>query len=90
MLVSQYSTRPEGNVANKKVNTNGNAATVNLPASPLVGDSVTLLDLHGVFGTYNLTVGRNGKQIQDADADLVLDVNTNEQYLYMRELYKAL
>ena len=57
------------------VNTNGNAATVNLPASPLTGDSVTLVDLAGVFGTYNLTVGRNGKQIQDADANLVLDVN---------------
>jgi hypothetical protein len=57
------------------INTNGNAATVNLPSSPLVGDSVSLVDLAGVFGTYNLTVGRNGKQIQDADANLVLDVD---------------
>ena len=70
------------------VNTNGNAATVTLPASPLVGDSVTLVDLAGVFGTYNLTVGRNGKQIQDADADLVLDVdNTGITLVFSGDTY---
>ena len=57
------------------VNTNGNAATAQLPSSPLDGDAVTIVDLAGVFGTYNLTIDRNGKQIQDADENLVLDVN---------------
>jgi hypothetical protein len=34
--------------------------TVNLPASPLVGDQVRFLDLAGTFDTNNLTIGRNG------------------------------
>ena len=46
-----------------------------MPSNPLSGDAVTIVDLAGVFGTYNLTIDRNGKQIQDADENLVLDVN---------------
>jgi len=43
-----------------------------LPASPQVGDQVRLLDLASTFDTNNLTVGRNGNNINGAAADLTV------------------
>lgn len=53
------------------------AFTVTLPANAglLEGDQVQLIDVGGAFNTNNVTVGRNGSLIQEAGADLVLDVN---------------
>ena len=45
-----------------------------MPASPQVGDQVSLIDLAGTFDTNNLTVGRNSLKINGATADLVVDV----------------
>ena len=54
------------------VDTSGGAKTITLPASPQVGDQVSLVDLASTFDTNNLTVGRNGKKINNATADLVV------------------
>ena len=56
------------------VDTSGAAKTITLPASPQVGDQVSLLDLAGTFDTNNLTVARNSLKINGATADLVVDV----------------
>ena len=57
------------------VNTTSGAITLTLPASPSAGDIVAFKDYAGTFGTNNLTVGRNGHNIQGAAADLTLTIN---------------
>ena len=45
-----------------------------LPASPSLGDEVTLVDYAGTFDTNNLTVGRNSEKIEGTAADLTVSV----------------
>jgi len=56
-------------------NTTSNPITLNLPASPAVGDEVTIIDTRGTFQSNNLTVGRNGQPINSATSDLTLNTN---------------
>jgi hypothetical protein len=56
------------------VNTSGGAATITLPASPLVGDQISLLDLASTFDTNNCTLARNGNKIMGLTENLVLNV----------------
>jgi len=56
------------------IDTTAGAQTVNLPASPLVGDQVSLLDLAGTFDTNNLTIARNGNNIMGQAADMTVAV----------------
>jgi len=56
-------------------NTTSNPITLNLPASPAVGDEVTIIDTRGTFQSNNLTVGRNGQPINSAASDLTLNTN---------------
>ena len=56
------------------VDTSGGAKTITLPASPQVGDQVSLLDLAGTFDTNNLTIGRNSLKIMGASADMTIAV----------------
>ena len=56
------------------VNTTAGAVTATLPASPTLGDFITFVDYAGTFDTNNLTVGRNGKNIQGSAADLTVSV----------------
>ena len=56
-------------------NTTSSAFGVTLPASPAVGDEVTIIDARGTFATNNLTVGRNGQPINTGTSDLVLSTN---------------
>jgi hypothetical protein len=49
-------------------NTSSGAFTVNLPASPSLGDEVTIVDYAGTFDTNNLTVGRNSQPIMGTAA----------------------
>lgn len=55
--------------------TSGGAFTVTLPAAPSVGDTVRFVDAGHDFVTYNLTVGRNGKNIMGSAEDLVVSAN---------------
>jgi hypothetical protein len=55
-------------------NTSGGAFTINLPPAPSIGDVVTIYDIKKTFDTNNLTVGRNGLNIETAAADLTLNV----------------
>jgi len=54
------------------VDTSGGAVTITLPGSPLVGDQIRVLDLASTFDTNNLTIARNGNNINGAAADLVV------------------
>ena len=55
-------------------NTSGGAFTVNLPASPSLGDEVSIVDYAGTFDTNNLTVGRNSQPIMGTAADLTVSI----------------
>jgi hypothetical protein len=56
------------------VDTSSFAITIQLPATPLVGDSIRFLDLAGTFSTNNLTIDRNGKKIMNLAQDLTAAV----------------
>ena len=53
-------------------NTTSGAFTVTLPASPSVGDIVSVKDYANTFGTNNLTIGRNGLKIMGLAEDMVV------------------
>ena len=55
-------------------NTSGGAFTVTLPASPSLGNEVTIVDYAGTFDTFNLTVGRNSQPIMGTAADLTVSI----------------
>jgi len=62
--------------ANDRVfcDTTSSPGFINLPASPQVGDQVRFLDLAGTFDTNNLTLQRNGNNINGAADNLVIAV----------------
>jgi len=51
------------------------AFTVTLPATPTLGDEVSIIDAVGNAATDNITVGRNSENIQGAAADLIISTN---------------
>jgi len=65
---------PYAIAANDRVfaDTTSGAITVTLPASPLTGDQVSVIDLAGTFDTNNLTIARNGNNIMGLAEDLVI------------------
>jgi hypothetical protein len=54
------------------VNTTSAAFTITLPTSAVIGDFISFIDYAGTFDTNNLTIGRNGHNIQGAAADLTV------------------
>ena len=46
-----------------------------LPASPSVGNQVTFIDAKGSFGSNNLTIARNGSNINGSAANLTVSTN---------------
>jgi hypothetical protein len=56
------------------INTTSIAITATLPASPSLGDFITFIDYAGTFDTNNLTIARNGKNIQGAAEDLTVSI----------------
>ena len=57
------------------VNTTSGAITATLPASPSAGDIVGFNDYARTFATNNLTVARNGSNIQGSASDGVISTN---------------
>ena len=57
------------------IDTSSAAHTINLPASPSIGDTIQVRDYAGSFGTNNVTLGRNGSLIVGGAADGVLSTN---------------
>ena len=59
------------------VDTQANTVVITLPATPTVTDEVTIMDgsAAGGFGTNNVTVGRNGSNINGAASDYIMNVN---------------
>ena len=55
------------------VNTTTAAITATLPASPTLGDFVSFIDYAATFDTNNLTIARNGKNIQGLAEDLTVN-----------------
>lgn len=56
------------------VDTTSGARTITLPASPQVGDQVSIIDLAGTFDTNNCTIDRNSAKIMGLTENLVLAV----------------
>lgn len=71
------SNSPYTSVAGAQIfaNTTANPITINLPASPAVGDEVSVLDTRGTWNSNNCTIGRNGKPINSATSDLTLNTS---------------
>ena len=57
------------------VDTTSAVATVNLPASPSVGDEVTIIDSRNYFASNAVTVGRNGSPINNGTSEATLNTN---------------
>ena len=55
------------------LNTTAGAITVTLPSSPSAGDIVAVSDYAGTADTNNITIGRNGSNINGAAADLTIE-----------------
>jgi len=56
------------------VNTSAAAITTTLPASATIGDFISFIDYAGTFDTNNLTIARNGHNIQGDATDLTVSV----------------
>ena len=53
-------------------NTTSSAFTATLPVSATIGDFISFVDYAGTFDTNNLTIGRNGHNIQGSATDLTV------------------
>ncbi len=58
------------------------AFTLTLPAAPVTGEWFVIIDDTGQWNTHNLTVGRNGKNIDGATANLTLANQWGKIWLY--------
>jgi len=54
----------------------GAPVTINLPASPAIGNEVHFIDSGNNLASNNLTIGRNGSNILGSASDLVVSTNT--------------
>lgn len=55
--------------------TTASAFTITLPAAPTPGQAFTFIDKAGQWGTHNLTIAPNGKNLNGAAGNLVLSAN---------------
>ena len=55
----------------------GTAITINLPASPAIGNEVTFIDSGNNLASNNLTIGRNSSNINGSGSNLVVSANAS-------------
>ena len=63
------------------VDTDSNAVTVTLPATPVFGDEVKIIDGSGNAATNNITINPNGRNIKGSSSNLV--INTNDAITWL-------
>ena len=51
------------------------ARTLTLPASPSVGDTISIYDASGTAATNNITIARNGNKINGQTDNAIIDVD---------------
>lgn len=68
---------------NDRVLCTAGGITITLPISSSlsVGDTVQIIDVTGVSGTSNITVARNGANIQGAAENLTIDIDNSAPVL---------
>lgn len=82
---SNYSAIPSDKIV---ANTESGAFTVSLPATPAIGDEVSILDGAGTFGSNNLTVNRNGEKIMGVAEDFIFELdNSAGIFVYYNTTY---
>src|SRR5210317_1675481 len=57
------------------IDTTSATHTLTLPSSPSIGDKIAIKDYAGTFATNNLTIGRNGNNIQGVANDSQISTN---------------
>jgi len=66
------------------INSTGGAKTVNLPASPSAGDIMAVVDYAGTADTNNITIGRNGSNINGVASDqTITKENSGATFVYV-------
>lgn len=70
------------------VNSASGAYTITLPASPTLGDKVRIIDLANNAATNNITVGRNGNNIDGSASNFTIDINNaGVEFIYTNATY---
>ena len=66
------------------IDTTSNSHTIILPSSPTQGDTIAIADYAGTFATNNVTINRNGNNIQGAAGNGTIETNNqNVRFTYV-------
>ena len=57
------------------INTTSNVCTITLPGSPVIGDTITIVDYASTFATNNVTINPNGNKIEADTSNGTLSTN---------------
>jgi hypothetical protein len=57
------------------VDTTSIAITITLPLTPIIGDTVRIMDVAGNASTNNITINRNGKPIMGSASNLTISTD---------------
>jgi len=70
------------------LDTTSGTITINLPASPSLGDFVGIVDVANKFSSNNVTIGRNGSNIEGSASDATaVALGSNRTYVYSGATY---